>query len=73
MHAGDDIVVDYQGAEHLGEYLQPFGGGWSLVRIRPDPLLDYGRIGRHFKNTDVDITVAVRNTRIQQVKGSTNG
>lgn len=65
MGAGDDIVVDYQGAEHDGEYVGKFGMGWSLVTIRPDPILDYGRIGRHFKNTKVDITVCVRDTRIQ--------
>lgn len=65
MVAGDDIVVDYQGAEHEGEYVGKFGVGWSLVRIRPDPILDYGRIGRHFKNTEFDITVCVRDTRIR--------
>ena len=73
MESGDDIVVEYQGADHAGEYLQRFGMGWSLVRIRPDPLLDYGKIGRHFTNLGVDITVCVRDTRIHQVKGPTHG
>lgn len=73
MNTGDDIVVEYQGADHAGEYLQKFGMGWSLVKIRPDPIMDYGRIGRHFKNVGVDITVCVRDSRIHLAKGSTNG
>lgn len=43
MNPGDDVIVDFDGAEHAGEVIT-HRNGWIRARILIDPLGDYGSI-----------------------------
>jgi len=43
VNPGDDIIVDFDGAEHPGEVVT-HRNGWVRARILIDPVFDYGSI-----------------------------
>ena len=42
MIPGDDVIVDFDGVEHVGTVIANRSNGWVQVRIITDPLENYG-------------------------------
>jgi hypothetical protein len=59
---GQDVVVEFDGLEHVGVIEQPMGKGWLRCKIRIDPLADYGSIAPRLA---VDSVVCVRETDVR--------
>lgn len=62
MKRGDDVIVDFEGAEFPGEIIKPEHSGYILCKIHTDPCWDYGRGGSRIMPEQV---VAVRVNRVR--------
>ena len=59
--AGDDVIVDFGGLEHVGEVIHQ-SSGYVMVRITSDPVADYGSISSMI---DPQPTVAVKESKVR--------
>lgn len=64
MKPGDDVLVEFEGAEFPGEVLKIEKSGYVLCRVLFDPEWDFGRASARVMPEQV---VAVRQGRIKPV------
>lgn len=62
MTVGDDVWVDFEGAQWPGEVLKLERSGYVLCRVHVDPQWDFGRASAQVMPEQV---VAVRRDRIR--------
>lgn len=66
MNPGDDVVVDFDGAEFPGEILKVEQSGYVLCRVHVDPMWDFGSASSRVMPEQV---VAVRRGRVRSMNG----
>lgn len=59
---GDDVIVEFDGLEHVGEVEKVVGHGWVRCKIRIDPTYDYGAITSRLA---VESVVCVRESDVR--------
>jgi hypothetical protein len=65
MNPGDDIWVDFEGAEWEGDVIKVEGSGYVLCRIHTDSAWDFGRQSARIMPEQ---TVAVKTNRVRPRK-----
>lgn len=65
IRPGDDVVVDFDGEECLGEVLE-VRGGWFLCRVLIDPVTDFGAISPRLDPVSL-VMVREKDVRLAEV------
>lgn len=65
IRPGDDVVVEFDGEECLGEVLE-VRGGWFLCRVLIDPVADFGSISPRLDPVSL-VMVREKDVRLAEV------
>ena len=69
MSPGDDVIVDFDGVEHVGTVIAHRSNGWIQVRIITDPHQNYGgTVVPPLRPQPPLSEVIVRETRVRRVE-----